>query len=211
MRIVPALLLLAAVPLAPQQRDFLTADEISQVRLAQEPNERLKLYTVFARQRIDMLEQLLAEEKPGRSALIHTLLSEYTKIIEAIDIVADDALKRGREIDEGLKHVADAEEKLLAKLRKIDESDPPDRNRYDFVLTDAIEATEDSLELARQDLAERRRSVEARLDQERKQREAMMTPADVESRRAAEKKRAAEESKKKAPSLYRKGEKPKPK
>lgn len=210
MRIVPALLLLTAFPLAPQQRDFLTADEISQVRLAQEPNDRLKLYTVFARQRLDMLEQLLAEDKPGRSALIHTLLTEYAKIIEAIDIVADDALKRGREVEEGLKHVADAEEKLLEKLRKFDESDPPDRSRYDFVLTDAIEATEDSLELARQDLVERRRAVEARTEQERKQREAMMTPTDVEARRAAEKKRAAEESKKKAPSLYRKGEKPKP-
>ena len=46
------------------------------------------------------------KEKAGRSLLIHDTLDDYAKIIEAIDVVSEDALKKKRDIAEGkLDHV----------------------------------------------------------------------------------------------------------
>jgi len=186
------------------KRDFLTADEADQVRDAQDPNDRLKLYIHFAKQRLDMVQQFLAKDKPGRSALIHDTLDEYTKIIEAIDTVSDDALKRKRDITVGMAAVAQAEGELLEQLKKIQQARPKDVQRYEFSLTTASETTADSLELSKQDLAERSAGVAAKDEKEKKEREASMTPKEVEEKRTEEKKET--ETKRKVPTLRRKGE-----
>jgi hypothetical protein len=200
-----ALLLIPAAGIA-QDRDFLTADEIEQVRLAQEPNERLKLYLVFARQRVDQIEQLLAEEKPGRSALAHDLLDDYTKIIEAIDTVSDDALRRKVDISIGMQAVVEGQKLMLPQLEKIRAAKPKDISRYEFALEQAIDTTTDSLELAQQDLKERQSDVLSQEAKERKEREEMMRPEELKAKKEIEAKET--EQKKKAPTLRRKGEAP---
>ncbi len=204
-----ALVPLLAVVLGGQAtRDFLTADEVSQVReTAVDPNARLALYTEFARQRIDMIRQTLEKEKPGRSRFVHDTLEDYTKIVETIDVVTEDALKKGKDIAAGLGKVAAVEKELLAELEKIEEANPADMARFRFVLTTAIDATRDSLELSEKDVATRTREAKLADAAEKKKVEALMTPEDAKARRAASEKAAADESKKrKAPTLRRKGE-----
>ncbi len=189
------------------QRDFLTSDETDQVREIQEPNERLKLYLGFAQQRLDQVKSLMAKEKPGRSALIHDLLEDYTKILDAIDTVSDDALKHRRDISLGSAAVAQGEKKLLLTLQAVDEMEARDKQRYQFVLKQAIEGTNDSIELASQDLGKRSTEVAAKDEQEKKERDSMLQPRDKEEKRAlAQKEEDANSKKRKAPSLLKPGE-----
>jgi flagellar biosynthesis/type III secretory pathway chaperone len=196
------LALLGAAPAA-AQRDFLTGDEVDRLREAQAPDERLNLYILFARQRVDLLGQLFAKEKAGRSLLIHDTLDQYTQIIEAIDTVVDDALAHKRPVTV-LPAIAKTERELLAKLEKFGEAPAADADRYRFVLDQAIETTRDSADTSEVDLNERTRDVEAREKKIQREREEMSTPPkDVPKEQTAEKKPAT--PKKKA-TLLKKGE-----
>jgi hypothetical protein len=193
------------VPAIIAQRDFLTSDEVDQVRLTQEPNERLKLYVKFAEDRLNLVEQLLKNNKPGRSLLIHDALDDYSQIIDAIDTVGDDAIRRKLPIDKGEVDVVKSEKEFLAKLNQVEPANPPDISRYQFVLQQAIDATGDSLGLSQQNIGQRTSEIVAQDTKEEKQRETMMRPSEVAEKKKAE--AAEQEKKKKQPTLYRPGEK----
>lgn len=208
MRYLATLLVFAACGIA-QERDFLTADEVDQIRESQEPNARLKLYVLFARQRLALLQQFLSQEKPGRSALIHDTLEQYTHIIEAIDTVADDALVRKAQLDVGMKEVATAEAEMLATLQKVEDSAPKDLARYEFVLRNAIDTTTDSKELSEEDLHKRAGEVVAEEKKEKQDRKALATAEDKKAKKSPEDKPGViKAGDRKPPTLYKPGEKP---
>ena len=206
-----ALCVLGVSGLHAQDRDFLSTDEVEQVRQTQEPNARLMLYNKFAEARILQVEDLLKTEKPGRSVLIHDLLEDLVDILDTIDTVADDALRTTWRSPKACRTWA-APYGDGGKLKKIDQMELSDRGRYQFQLQMAIDTVEDSLELAQEDLAKRKGDVLAKDKAEKTEREALRTPQDVAERKEADKKQAELDKKsgrtRKAPSLYKPGEKP---
>jgi len=203
--ILTLMALLLTLPLAAQQRDFLTPDETDQLREVQEPNARLALYSKWALLRLDEIEQMIASNKAGRATFIHDLLEDYGHIVEAMDTVADDALRRKIAIDVGVTALTASEKDMLTRLQKIRDAKPKDLARYEFVLADAIDTTQDSLELNQADLPGRAASVTAKEAKEKEERLATMTPAEIKERKAEEKKTAPPT--KKRPTLMRPGEK----
>lgn len=206
LRLFLAAALCAACVLA-QDRDFLTPNEVDQVREAQEPNERLALYVHFAAERMDLLKQYLAKDKPGRSIFIHNTLEDYNSIIEAIDSVSDDALTRHVPIDKGTLAVISAEKAFLDQLQKIKDNPARDYERYRFVLDQAMATTSDSRDLAMQDTQKRTSDLTAEDQKERKEREAVMSASEAKSRREQREQNSDSQEQKKVPSLYRPGEK----
>jgi hypothetical protein len=184
-RLLPICMISAAAALPVlAQRDFLTPDEVEKVREAQEPNARLKLYMLFARQRMDQLQQLLAKEKKGRSLIARELLEDYAGIIDAVDAVSDDALKHKVDITVGTTAVNDGEKRFLTQLSKIKDSAPADLELYNIALQEAIAATNDSMDLAGSDAAKRAEELAAKDEQEKKNAERVVAAEDSKGQSA---------------------------
>lgn len=208
-----SVLLSLALPLPAQEivgmDDFLSDHEADLVRSAQDPNERIVQYLQFAQLRLELVKQRLASDKPGRSPELHKNLKQYGRIIETIDDVIDDALARKLDVTKGIEALVQQGEQFAADLQKIAADPAKDQWAYEFVLKDAIEITEDTIELSQGDLAERGRAVqEADAKREEKRLESM-TPQlkeEVTKTKQAEQKKAAERERKR-PTLRKPDEK----
>jgi hypothetical protein len=178
---------------------------VQQIRDSQDPNDRLLLYVKFAKQRMDLVEQSLAKDKPGRSVFIHNYLEDYNHIIEAIDAVSDDALRHKRDIDKGTLAVLDAEHEFLEKLDKIQSSEPRDLDRYKFLLSEAIDTTSDRQELSEEDSTKRAGALADVDAKDQKDRDAMMPASEVKDRTKTAV--TQDQPARKIPSLLKPGEK----
>jgi hypothetical protein len=203
---------LLAIPAFGQEtlltKDFLTEFEADQIRLAQDPNERIPVYLQFARLRLALIDQLLAKEELGRGAKVHDNLSELGRIVEAVDMVIDDALLRDADISKTTTPLVNAEREFLSRLTAIQEKDPDDLWRYEFVLEDAIEVLEDSIEITSGDLGARKNGLIEADGAEKAAREKTMSQQRREEVQQVEQEQKKEETEreKKRPSLLKKGE-----
>ena len=205
-------LVLAALPLSAQDYvgidDFLTDHEEDLIRVAQDPNERILQYLEFARLRLELVRQQLASDKPGRSQGVHRNLEQYGDIVDAIDMVIDDALVRKLAVDKGILALTEQGKQFLAALRKIVDNPAKDQWAYEFVLKDAIDITEDTIELAQGDLGARKQEIEEADVQEDQQRLESMTPQQREevTETREEERKEAEERQRRRPTLRKPGE-----
>lgn len=177
------------------RRDFLTDHEADVIRESQETTQRIRHYLHFARLRLEIVRQQLAKKTPGRSATIHRGLKEYGRIIETIDVVIDDALADEKAVDQIMGKIVSEEDQFLTSLQRFSDDLADDHFRYAFILEDAIEITQDSIELARQDLEKRLATILAADERAQREIEISMTPALREENTKMKAKEAKEKSK----------------
>jgi hypothetical protein len=144
MAVLPAIVL--SVLATAQRREFLTDGEIEAIREAQDPNERLKLYTQYAQQRLELVEKALAGSETDRAPQIHAALSEYNRILEAIDANVDQALTHRDLMRKGLEYALKNEPDFLKLLQSFQARNPKDLDEYRFALSQAIENTKDGID-----------------------------------------------------------------
>ena len=154
------LFLLLALPLCAQRRrDPLNPLEIDQLRDAMlDPDERLKLYVKFSRDRMTKLEQMRADPKTAdRSLQTHDLLEDFLTIYEELDDNIDMYVGRKNDIRRPMKLIIEADTEFQSKLRALKDSaaaDPNEAKQYEFLLADALDAVDSSAEDHHKILAE---------------------------------------------------------
>jgi len=144
---------------AQRQRDPLNPLEIDQLRDAMlEPEERLKLYIKFSRDRLTALEQMRANPKTtDRGAQTHDLLQDFLTIYDELNDNVDMYVGRRNDIRKPMKTVIEADTEFQSKLRALRgaaPADPKEAKQYEFVLTDALETVDASAEEHRKTLTQ---------------------------------------------------------
>lgn len=151
-----ASVLLFFIPATPQKRpDPLNQLEINQLRdAAQEPLERLKLYVEFARTRLQTLDKVRSDPKlTDRGTETHDRLQEFLDVFDELNDNVDTFADRKEDLRKALKIVIEGDGEFQSKLRALKDAagvSPAELKAYDFLLTNAIETVDSSIEDHRQ-------------------------------------------------------------
>ena len=132
-----------------RRHDPLEKDEINQLRDAMlEPDQRLKLYVTFARDRMTKLEQMRADPKTtDRARQTHDLLADFLAIYDELNDNVDMYVGRKDDIRKPLKLVIEADIEFQSKLRALKDAanaDAAESKQYEFLLSNAIETVDSS-------------------------------------------------------------------
>jgi hypothetical protein len=167
-RIVLGLGLLTALPVflpggsplsAQRRRDPLNPLEIDQLRDAMlDPDERLKLYVKFSRDRMTKLEQMRSDPKTTeRPRQTHDMLEDFLAVYDELNDNIDMYVGRKDDIRKVLKVVIEADTEFQSKLRALKNSantNAAEAKQYEFLLTDALDTVDSSADDHRKTVAE---------------------------------------------------------
>jgi len=142
-----------------QKRDPLTDNESDQIaELAQDPDKRIKLLLKFTQARLATIDQMEGDPRmaAGRGKQVHDLLEDFTALIDELDDNIDEYTEKKSDIRKALKDVIEADTNFQLKLRTLKEQKATAKEfaEYNFVLQNAGEAVNSSLDNSRQALQE---------------------------------------------------------
>ncbi len=144
-----ACLMLAAASLVraagQPQKDYLSAVEADKIRDAETPNERIKLFLIFADDRLKKFQYELEHPSSNRHAdMLNSLLNAYAGCVDDAADLIQLGLEKQDNIRQGIDLMTSRTKEFLVVLEKIS-TDGPEREIYKENLDDAIEGTRDAM------------------------------------------------------------------
>jgi hypothetical protein len=160
-------LLTSAIAVAQRHRDPFTPLEIDQIRDASwEPEQRLSLYVKFARARLVGLEQMRIDPKTkDRPQQTHDKLDDFLLIYDELNDNIQTYVDRKNDIRKPLKVIIDADTEFQAKLLALRDAagvSAEEAKRYEFILTDALDTLDTSVDDHRKLLVEQQEAAKHR-------------------------------------------------
>jgi hypothetical protein len=151
---VASLLLLPAIAFhapasrsaTPQKREYLSDAEADKIRDAGETGPRIKLYAMFAGDRIKKLQYEFAHpstDDKKRTERVNSLIMGYTDCLDDAADLLEIGVNKQQDIREGVKELQARIKEILPYLEELAEKGP-ERETYKDNLDDAIEATHDA-------------------------------------------------------------------
>jgi len=137
--------------------DYLSDDEVDQLREAQAPSDRIEKYLSFAQDRLTRFDDYRSRppnpdyDIPG---YLETQLDQYIRITDALKDWIEDHFDRRNDMRAGLKKVLEMGPHQLDQLRHVDQSPDPYTDGYRKSLNDAIDDCADALDGATKALSE---------------------------------------------------------
>ena len=144
---------------AQRRRDPLNPLEIDQLRDAMlEPDQRLKLYVKFSRDRMTKLEQMRSDPKTAeRARQTHDMLEDFLGVYDELNDNIDMYVGRKDDIRKPLKVIIEADTEFQSKLRALKNSantNADEAKQYEFLLTDALDTVDSSADDHRKTVSE---------------------------------------------------------
>ena len=129
-----------------EKKDYLTDLEGDRIRDAVTPPERMKLFVIFADDRLKKFQYELTRTVPeGRRAeILNGLLNAYAGCIDDAADQIEVAREKQVDIRGALKNMQSKGKEFLEALQKINQGGP-EYDIYKGTLQDAIEGTQDAL------------------------------------------------------------------
>jgi hypothetical protein len=142
-----AMILTTCRGICQSKQDPLSEAEVDQVReVADQPIERVKLYMTFIAKRTDAIQEMVGDTKiQNKPAKFHTLMEEYTRLVDELQDNLDSYDETHSDIRKALKDLVPASEKWLAIINA-----PPPDPTYDFTRKTAQEAGQSLVDQAKQ-------------------------------------------------------------
>ena len=151
-------MLLLSTVWAQTRRDPLNPNEQDELRdAAQDPGERLKLYILFARTRLTALEQVRADPKAtDRAQQTRDRLQDFLDVYDELNDNIDTFVERKADLRKPLRAIIEADTEFQAKLRALKSSADAskDQAKYDFLLSNVLDAVDGGVQDHRQLLSE---------------------------------------------------------